>query len=414
MRILYNIGIQFYHFMVKLLSPFNKQASMLSRGRSEVWDKIDSLTLRDKVIWVHCASLGEFEQGRPLIEAIRTKKPDCSIVLTFFSPSGYEIRKNYDMVDVVLYLPADTKKNAHRFISVIKPTAVFFVKYEFWFHYFNELKRANIPLFSVSSIFRENQIFFKWYGSWFRKTLQCVTKFYVQDETSGELLKSLGIDHFIVAGDTRFDRVASIAKSAADVPLAETFARGAKVLVAGSTWPPDEEILASYINQSSPSEKFIIAPHQIHDSHIRQIEERLSVPTIRFTKTENGELPSEAKVLIIDTIGMLSAIYRYGSVAYIGGGFGKGIHNTLEAATYGMPVVFGPKYKKFKEAVDLINEGGGFAIQEEKDFFELMSRFWGDGDGNELERSGKAAASYVNRMLGATDKIIEEIQDLET
>ncbi|ASB49448.1 3-deoxy-D-manno-octulosonic acid transferase [Alkalitalea saponilacus] len=408
MRILYDIGIQFYHFMAKLLSPFNKQASMLSRGRSEVWDKIDSLALKDEVIWVHCASLGEFEQGRPLIEAIRAKKPDWFIVLTFFSPSGYEIRKNYEMADAILYLPADTKSNARRFISAIKPKAVFFVKYEFWFYYFKELNQANIPLYSVSSIFRENQIFFKWYGSWFRKTLEYVTKFYVQDEKSGQLLTSFGMNNFVVAGDTRFDRVASIAKAAADVPLADTFARGAKVLVAGSTWPPDEEILSSYINQSPASEKFIIAPHQIHDSHIKQIEERLSVPTVRYTKTDIGKMPAETKVLIIDTIGMLSAIYRYGSVAYIGGGFGKGIHNTLEAATYGMPVIFGPNYKKFKEAVDLINEGGGFAIKDEKDFFGLMQKIWDNNEGNLLENSGKAAASYVNRMLGATEKIINE------
>jgi 3-deoxy-D-manno-octulosonic-acid transferase len=328
-------------------------------------------------------------------------------VLTFFSPSGYEVRKNYDQADVVVYLPADTRKNAQRFIRAVHPDKVYFVKYEYWYHYFSQLKRANIPLYSVSSIFRKQQVFFKGHGSWFRNILKCVTRFYVQDEQSARLLSDIGIHNHVVAGDTRFDRVTAIAAQAAEVPVIADFARGSQVIVAGSSWPQDEAILADFINNAPANVKCIVAPHEVHESHITQLLARFSVPVCRYSKL-NGAIPGDARVLVIDTIGLLSSIYRYGSVAYIGGGFGKGIHNTLEAATYGMPVIFGPNHKKFKEAMDLIQNGAGFPISGKGDFINVMERFWSSGDETTLKASGEAALRYVQSMCGATERILNE------
>jgi 3-deoxy-D-manno-octulosonic-acid transferase len=359
--------------------------------------------------------LGEFEQGRPIIEAIRSNHPEFKILLTFFSPSGYEVRKNYNMAHWVTYLPADTPQNAKKFIETVKPTFALFVKYEFWPCFFETLHKKNIPIISVSSIFRENQIFFRWYGTWFRKTLKKVQKFYVQDKTSAQLLKKAGILNCDVVGDTRFDRVTDIVKNARQVPIAESFAKDASlVVVAGSTWPPDEDLLINYINNTPDDVKIIIAPHEVHESHISQIEQKLKVPYLKFSKI-NSSLPLEfakVKVLIVDTIGLLSAIYRYGHVAYIGGGFGKGIHNTLEAATYGIPVIFGPKYQKFKEARDLIKCKGGFSINNYSELFSLIEDF--RNKPTRLKASGQSAASYVSSMCGATDIIMKEIFSIST
>lgn len=408
MHLFYNLGIALFDLAVSLAAPFSKRAALLVKGRKTVWDTLGGVSLEGDVIWVHCASLGEFEQGRPLIEAIRKKNPSYKIVLSFYSPSGYEVRKNYKEADVVCYLPSDTKANAKRFISTVNPRMVFFVKYEYWYNYFRELKEVGTPLYLVSAIFRKDQIFFKWYGGWFRKILNNVKCFYIQDEKSAALLDGIGIKAYIVAGDTRFDRVAAIAAAANPIPVVENFATGAKVLVAGSTWPADEQIIASYINNSAKDVKLIIAPHMVDESHIQQLERRFALPVCRYTKVK-GEIGADVRVLIIDTIGLLSAIYRYGSVAYLGGGFGKGIHNTLEAATYGMPVIFGPRHLKFKEAIDLKEKGAGFSINDSVEFGNLMERLWDDENKDYLKKSGEAALEYVQSMCGATEEILKLI-----
>lgn len=408
MHLFYNLGIALFDLAVSLAAPFSKRAALLVKGRKTVWDTLGRVSLEGDVIWVHCASLGEFEQGRPLIEAIRKKNPSYKIVLSFYSPSGYEVRKNYKEADVVCYLPSDTRANAKRFISTVNPRMVFFVKYEYWYNYFRELKEVGTPLYLVSAIFRKDQIFFKWYGGWFRKILNNVKCFYIQDEKSAALLDGIGIKAYIVAGDTRFDRVAAIAAAANPIPVVENFATGAKVLVAGSTWPADEQIIASYINNSAKDVKLIIAPHMVDESHIQQLERRFALPVCRYTKVK-GEIGADVRVLIIDTIGLLSAIYRYGSVAYLGGGFGKGIHNTLEAATYGMPVIFGPRHLKFKEAIDLKEKGAGFSINDSVEFGNLMERLWDDENKDYLKKSGEAALEYVQSMCGATEEILKLI-----
>lgn len=409
MKWIYNIGIAFYSLAIRIAAPFNKRASLLVKGRFLVWEQLKNANLEDPVVWVHCASLGEFEQGRPLIEAVRLAHPRYKIVLTFFSPSGYEVRKNYSEADLVIYLPADTKRNAQRFIKWVRPQKVFFIKYEYWYHYFQELSKAKIPLYMVSSIFRPSQIFFQWYGRWFRKTLNFVTKFFVQDEVSANLLSSIGLTNYEVAGDTRFDRVAAIAESAASIPLVEDFAQGKNVIVAGSTWAPDESILATFINHHSNEFKLIIAPHEVHDSRVVELSKKLKVPFIRFSQIVD-KVPENTSVLIVDTIGVLSAIYRYGLVAYIGGGFGVGIHNTLEAATFGMPVIFGPKYKKFREAVDLIEKGGGFSIKNQEEFQQIIDQLMNPDSSNNFLTSGRSSKKYVESMCGATALILDELK----
>lgn len=408
MRLLYNMAIALFDIAIKIAAPFNVRASLISKGRKAVWRQLSDASLQGNIVWIHCASLGEFEQGRPLIEAIREAQPDYKILLSFFSPSGYEVRKNYSYADVVCYLPSDTKRNARRFIKMANPKLVFFVKYEYWYHYFKELKREGIALYSVSSIFRDEQIFFKWYGAWFRKILSCVRLFYLQDEKSAGLLKSIGLNNYVVAGDTRFDRVRAIAAAAAALPDLEDFAKGASVMVAGSSWPADEAILSDFVNSAAKDVKLIIAPHEVHEAHLAQLEERFRVPVYRYSK-QKGNIASDARVLIIDTIGLLSSIYRYGSVAYIGGGFGKGIHNTLEAATYGMPVIFGPNHLKFKEALDLKELGAGFSISDKKDFLAVINKLWNQEDDKALKAAGMAAREYVESKCGATEQILKEI-----
>ncbi|MCG8580227.1 MAG: 3-deoxy-D-manno-octulosonic acid transferase [Bacteroidales bacterium] len=406
MTLLYNIGIAAYSGLIKLVSPFNKKAKQLHAGRKVTLEMLPKIKLEGKVIWIHAASLGEFEQGRPIIEKLKEEHPDYKIVLTFFSPSGYEVRKNFDLADFVLYLPADTRRNARRFIDVIRPDKVFFIKYEFWYHFLTELASRQIPVYGVSMIFRKDQSFFKSYGLWFRKMLSAFEKFYVQDEVSGDLLKGIGISNYSVAGDTRFDRVRDIAKESKDFEIVKQFVgESDKVIVAGSSWAPDEDILINYIQNINKDVKLIIAPHEIHKEHIQQIESKLKVPYLKYTEAENTS--PDARVLIINTIGMLSAIYKYGQVAYIGGGFGVGIHNTLEAATYGMPVLFGPNYRKFKEARDLIELEGGFTIKNGSEFKEQMEEFWNNPA--LLKASSEKAGEYVNKMCGATKLIMEEV-----
>ncbi len=407
MKLLYTIGLYLFEVVLYVITPFHKKARQMRQGRKTAWDKLKVWEPGDAPIWIHCASLGEFEQGRPIIEALKKEFPEKKILLSFFSPSGYEVRKNYDLADLVVYLPADTAANARRFIMWAKPGKAIFVKYEFWPNYFRALHRQGIPVYSVSAIFRKNQIFFKWYGGWFRRVLAAVTKFYVQDQTSGNLLKSIGINRVAITGDTRFDRVAAIVHSAVEVPEAANFVRPAeRVLVAGSTWPADEEILAAFINNAPEGVRMILAPHEVHEGHVARLMQRFTVPVVRFTKLQGADV-SNARVLVVDVIGKLSALYRYGQVAYIGGGFGKGIHNTLEAATYGIPVIFGPRYLKFKEAVDLIEKGGGFPVDNKEAFLDLLQGFLND-PGN-LKAAGEAAGDYTRSMFGATDVLMNEV-----
>lgn len=403
---LYTFGINVFSFVVRVVSPFNEKARLLRAGRKSIRENLDGLK-DGPVVWIHCASLGEFEQGRPIIEAVKKEYPGRKILLTFFSPSGYEVRRNYDQADAVSYMPSDTPRNARWFIGLTNPELAIFIKYEFWPNFFKELNRSKIPVYSASAIFRKDQLFFKWYGSWFRKILSCVRKFYVQDQESGRLLKSIGIEAFEVVGDTRFDRVTSIVKSATGVPVAASFVKDAEfVIVAGSTWPADEDILIRYLNQAPQGVKMIIAPHEVHEAHIQQIESKLSVASFRYTQShETGEYAH--RVMIVDTIGLLSAIYRYGHIAFIGGGFGKGIHNTLEAATYGIPVLFGPRYHKFKEAKDLIACGGGFSIDGYSLFYSLTEEI--RTHSGKCEMHGNSAGEYVSSMCGATQVIIKEV-----
>lgn len=395
-----------YTFGVRVASLFNAKAKFLSSGRTETWSKLKQYDNSQKCIWIHAASLGEFEQGRPLIEAVKAKYPDRKIVLTFYSPSGYEVRKNYNMADLICYLPADTPCNAAKFIDAINPEMVFFVKYEFWHFFLKALTKRNIPVYGVSMIFRQQQAFFKWYGGWFRQMLESFKFMYIQDQNSAALLDSINVSAYAVAGDTRFDRVAKIAASSADVDIAKRFVGGASaVIVDGSSWEPDEDVILPYINDPKNDVKLIIAPHEIHEERIKRLVANLKVPYFLFTNPVDD--PQNYKVMVVNTIGLLSTIYKYGHIAYIGGGFGVGIHNTLEAATYGMPVLFGPNYKRFKEACDLIDRKAGYCVHDKDEFASLVTSF--RSDASLLSSAGQSADEYVKSMCGATDMIMKDL-----
>ncbi len=408
MVFLYNIGIFFYTLLIKLAVPFSEKAKLFVKGRKN-WERQlqQKIVKESKYIWIHSASLGEFEQGRPLIEAIKKQFPVYKIVLSFYSPSGYEIRKNYPLADVICYLPTDTKKNAKKFIELVKPEKAFFIKYEFWYHYINELKKKQIPLYSVSAIFRDNQQFFKngiW-GKWYRKLLSDFEHFFIQNESSAKLLQSIGITNYTVSGDTRFDRVAEIAKNAKSIPVVEKFKGNSLLVIAGSTWKPDEELLSALINQSTDV-KFVIAPHEVTAPNINRLLQMLKTPAVLYSKTDEMTV-NNFKVLIIDSIGMLSSLYQYGEIAYIGGGFGVGIHNILEAATFGLPVIFGSNYKKFKEAVDLVNEGGAFNIKNQDELLEVLKTLIKEK--NQRVISSGICIEYVTKNTGATQVIIKKV-----
>jgi len=406
MKYLYNLGILIYVLAARLFSPFNSKARLWASGRKG-WE----LQLKEKVsrektnIWIHCASLGEFEQGRPLIEAIKKIKPEYRIILTFFSPSGYEIRKNYSNADYVCYLPADTPGNARKFIHLVNPEAVIFVKYEFWNNYTLLLKKSGIPLYLISGIFRKEQHFFKWYGGFFKKMLFRFSHIFVQDTESKDLLKGIGIENITMAGDTRFDRVVEIADSAKDIQQIELFRGGEKLFLAGSSWHQDEEIIARYINLNPDRMKWIFAPHEIDKANVTRLENLFSVRVARFS--EFTEKSAEVRVLIIDNIGMLSSAYRYAYIATIGGGFGKGIHNVLEAACWGIPAVFGPNHKKFREAVELISLDGARCFNTFEEFSGIIDSWLSDRD--EYLRYARNAAKYVKENTGATNKILNKI-----
>jgi len=406
MKVLYNVGIIIFSALAHLIAPFNSRALLWVQGRKKWVEKItDKLKPGDRVIWMHCASLGEFEQGRPVIEAIKKEMPAFKIVLTFFSPSGYEIRKNYSNADCISYLPSDTPGNAAKFIDVVNPEFVIFVKYEFWNNYISTLYRNNIPLYLISGIFRPGQHFFKWYGSFFRGMLRKFEKIFVQDQRSFDLLSGIGIEKVFLAGDTRFDRVIQIAGTARDIPQLEQFRGSEKLFLAGSSWRQDEEIIAEYINTFPGRMKWVFAPHEIDKLNIERLEKLFKVKCIRFS--EYTEAYADARVLIIDNIGMLSSAYRYAYLAEIGGGFGKGIHNILEPACWGIPVMVGPKYKKFREAVDLINENGAMTFDSFGKFSDILDEWLTD----ELFylKSAKTAVDYINKNTGATSKILHEL-----
>lgn len=418
---IYNIVIYFVLWGIAIASLFNEKVRKMWRGEREAFkilkQKVDP---NAKYIWFHAASLGEFEQGRPLMERIRKDYPQYKILLTFYSPSGYEVRKNYEGADIICYMPVDTRLNAIRFLRLVRPVMAFFIKYEFWSNFLHILKHRNIPTYSVSSIFREDQVFFKWYGRNYAGVLKCFTRFFVQNEESKRLLEGIGITAVDVVGDTRFDRVLQIKEAAKQLPICEAFRTGVassqsadvphhdfKVFVAGSSWPPDENIFIPFFNEHKDW-RLLIAPHVIAEEHLKLILSLIKgKKVVRYTQTTPEEA-AEADVLIIDCFGLLSSMYNYGDVAYIGGGFGVGIHNTLEAAVWNMPVIFGPNNKKFQEAQGLLKSGGGFEINTYEDFSGLMGSLMNDE--TFLNQAGDKAGAFVAHLAGATDKVLASVK----
>lgn len=448
---MYNIAIYIYLIGVAIGSLFNKKIKKMWRGEREAVDLLkEKVDPTAKYVWFHAASLGEFEQGRPLIEQLRATHPEYKILLTFFSPSGYEVRKNYEGADIVCYLPLDTIRNARRFLRAVHPVMAFFIKYEFWYNYLHILRHRGVPVYSVSSIFRPGQVFFKWYGRNYAKVLHCITHFFVQNEVSLQLLKGIGIDEATVVGDTRFDRVLQIKEQAKKLPIVEAFkgingrgdackdnlsedackgalsedackgdlsengckddlsengSKGCKVFVAGSSWQPDEDIFIRFFNDH-PDWKLIIAPHVIGEDHLSYILDKLQMKAVRYTQATE-QSAAEARCLIIDCFGLLSTIYRYGEIAYVGGGFGVGIHNVPEAAVWGVPVLFGPNNKRFQEAQDLLACKGSFEVTDYDSFNTIISRLFSDD--KFLHQCGEASANYVKSRSGATDIIMKSV-----
>ena len=403
---MYSLAIYIYMLCAGVVSLFNRKARLLIRGHRDTWRILRSQIGDGRYVWFHAASLGEFEQGRPLMERLRREHPEKRILLTFFSPSGYEVRKNYEGADVVCYLPFDTPLNARKFVRLAKPEMAFFIKYEFWRNYIDVLYHQEIPVYSVSSIFRENQIFFRPYGYKYARVLRRITHLFVQNEASRELLKRLGVTQVSVVGDTRFDRVIDIRRQARELPVAEAATRQGHVIVAGSTWPSDEDILIPYFN-SHPDCRLILAPHVVSEDHLREIEQKLQRPALRYSQA-TPESAAKADCLLIDGYGLLSSIYRYATVAYVGGGFGVGIHNVPEAAVYGVPVFFGPNNRKFREARELIEAGGCFEIHSADDFNRQADRLFADAQA--LTQAGQAAGRYISNNAGATDAVFSVVR----
>jgi 3-deoxy-D-manno-octulosonic-acid transferase len=394
MNSLYNISIWFYVVAVYFASLFNSKARLWVKGRKSIFKKLEqTLNNTENIVWFHCASLGEFEQGKPIIQAYKAKYPTHKILLTFFSPSGYEIRKNTPLADFVCYLPADTKSNAKKFISIVNPIKVIFIKYEFWFNYMAELKKQNISFYSVSAIFRDGQAFFKY--KWWAEQLKNVTHFFVQDKNSAELLKSIGFNNTTISGDSRFDSVLANSKNPVKMPLIETFSKSKPTIICGSTWPKDEILLVQYI-KDHPENNYIIAPHELQN--ISALQKQTNA--LLFSETDNTDI-SNSNVLIIDSIGILSNIYQYANIAYIGGGFGAGIHNVLEAVAFGLPVIFGPNYQKFNEAKELINQKGAISISNYTELTSAIDCF------STFNKS--IAINYIKENSGATTKILDSI-----
>ena len=406
---LYNQTINGYTAAVKAASRFNPKARLWIEGRHQLIEQISDTfsQVNEPVVWMHCASLGEFEQGRPVMEAIRAQHPGLKILLTFFSPSGYEIRKNYPGADWVFYLPSDTPSHAKAFVEAVKPVAAIFVKYEFWFNFMRELHSREIPIVVISAIFRARHPFFRWYGFWFRRKLQMVSRFYVQNEASGAVLRHAGLLQVMVSGDTRFDRVKAVASQPFSHPVAEAFAAGSKVLVAGSTWPPDEALLLNLMRKATPHIKLLIAPHEVDEPRVTQLVNDFANQAVRLSKATPDEAAG-ARVLVVDSIGMLSQLYRFGHFAYIGGGFGVGTHNILEAAVFGLPLFFGPNHQKFRETIDLVRLRGAFPVNSAKCLENIFNKV--ASDEYLYHQAHRACLDYIDRNLGATNVIMRGLK----
>lgn len=405
-RLLYSFLLHVYGLLIRLAALWNPKAKQWVAGREQLFERLYKALEQNTapITWFHCASLGEFEQARPVIELFKEQLPAGKILLTFFSPSGYEVRKNYTGADFIFYLPLDTAYNARKFISIVKPQIAFFAKYEFWYHFLNELNKAAVPAVSFSAIFRKEQAFFKPYGGFFRSILGNFLHIFVQNQSSQNLLHNIGIHQVTVAGDTRFDRVQTIASQKKDLPVVAAFKQGKKLLVIGSSWPQDMEILVPFLNSFHEPLKIIIAPHEIHETEIAGLQKQLQKQSVRFSQVQQMDV-TKADVLIIDNIGMLSSLYQYGEFAYIGGAFGKGLHNILEAATFGMPLFFGPKYTKFQEAVDLLAAGAAFSVHTTADFAKgFTTLYTSDSD---RQQKAELSRRYVMDHTGATRKIID-------
>ena len=407
----YNVSIHIFGLAIRLVSLFNPKAKLWLNGRKNILDKIkNTLEPNAKIIWVHVASLGEFEQGRPVIENIKQCQPQYKILLTFFSPSGYEVRKNYTNVDYIFYLPLDTKKNAQEFVDIVKPQIAIFVKYEFWINYINELHNKQIQIYSISSIFRRNQIYFKSYGNFYTKALRKISFYFVQNNESAKLLNSIGINNVVVSGDTRFDRVTQNVKVVKSIPNIEKFKQNKPIFIAGSTWPKDEEIIFELIKQTKTDYKFIIAPHQINDQKIKELIKKLDGKAIRYSEIGEQDI-SKVSVMIIDNIGMLTSIYQYGTVAYVGGGFGVGIHNILEPSVFMIPVLFGPNYQKFQEAHDLLKLKAAFVVNNSVELIQTFNNLIKEIQNSSTNNSfiNSMQYEYFKNNLGATNLIVEKI-----
>lgn len=408
MLFLYNLVISIASFLLKTVALFSPKMKLFTDGRKNVFEILEAkIKITDKTIWFHSASLGEYEQGLPVIEKVKEKYPAHKIIVTFFSPSGYEVRKNNKVADVTLYLPLDTKKNAAKFLKLAHPELAFFIKYEFWPNYLQELKTNNTPTYLISGIFRDNQLFFKWYGGFYRKALETFTCFFVQNQYSKDKIESIGFNNVIASGDTRFDRVDAILARDNSLDFIAAFKNNQATVIIGSSWPKDEALVIEYINQSPDNIKFIIAPHNIKSEQIENLKNAISKKTILFSEKE-GKLLSDYNVLIIDTVGFLTKIYSYGTIAYVGGGFGNpGIHNILEPATFGIPIVIGPNYSNFAEAIELVSLGGCMVISNKEELKQTFDRLLSDE--NLLIRNGQICKSYIQENKGATNTIIRAI-----
>ena len=406
--VLYNAVLRVAQRLLPIVTPFNDKVRKWVEGRANWANQLKNQLAHNAspVAWFHAASLGEFEQGRPVIEAFRAQYPTHKILLTFFSPSGYEVRKNYEGADYIIYLPADTPANARQFVTIVKPEIAFFIKYEFWYNYLRELKAAQIPIILFSAIFRQEQLFFKPYGSisqFYRSMLLAFDTILVQNEESVDLLKHVGVNHVILAGDTRFDRVAQVAAARKDISIARIFKNDKPLLVVGSAWPEDMAVLIPFLNTFDEPLKVIIAPHEIHGAEIEHWRKQLTKPSTRFSQTNETDV-SQADVLFIDNIGLLSSLYQYGEFAFIGGAFKQGLHNILEAATFGMPLFFGPYYNKFQEAIDLVNEGAAFSVGSAGDFITTFADQYANP-----RKAATVSRDYVLRNIGATAKVMNEV-----
>ena len=406
---MYNAAILIYSFLVRFAALFNKKANLMIKGHEESFEILEKQIDKDsKYVWFHVASLGEYEQAQPMMEIVKREQPEYKILLSFFSPSGFEVQKNNRTADIVCYLPFDTKKNVKKFLDLANPSIAIFVKYEFWYNFIHQLYLRKIPVYLTSAVFRSNQLFFKPWGNVFTKILKYYTEIFVQDKQSKRLLLAHDIENVTVMGDTRMDRVIKIREEALSLPIVEKFTKlkeNQAVLVAGSSWSEDENILINYFNKHAYL-KLIIAPHLIDEAHLLQIESKLKRPFIRFSHSTMTNI-TDYDCLIIDNFGILSSVYRYGQIAYIGGGFGAGIHNLLEAAVYGIPVMFGPNYKKFIEASQLIDNGGGYTISNEIEFNRILKNFVTSPE--DLEIAGEKAAEYIYTNAGATERIVNKI-----